>query len=98
MRSDWFPRRDSRSWCTIAEHEGSTTLPEALPQRLPTNYPHDWHLDCGAPLVRTKAFELGLALLPGSCSTERNRFTQSIRTRRACLSASDACRDRQHAI
>jgi hypothetical protein len=50
MRSDWFPRRDSRSWCTIAEHEGSTTLPEALPQRLPNNYPHDWHLDYGVPI------------------------------------------------
>jgi hypothetical protein len=50
MRSDWFPRRDLRSWRTIAEHEGSTTLPEALPRASPDQYPHDWHLDYGAPI------------------------------------------------
>ena len=34
---------------TVAEHERSTTLPEVLPTRLPTNYPHDWHLEPRCP-------------------------------------------------
>jgi hypothetical protein len=38
-----------------AEHEGSTTLPEALPRASPDPLPpttgtHDWHLDNGAPI------------------------------------------------
>jgi hypothetical protein len=59
MRSDWFPRRDSRSWCTIAEHEGSTTLPGALPPASPDQLPPrlagldlDW--TAVPPLVRTE--------------------------------------------
>jgi len=64
MRSDWFPRRDLRSWRTIAEHEGSTTLPEALPRASPDQYPTTGTWTTVPPLVRTEAFELGWALLP----------------------------------
>jgi len=35
---------------TLAEHEGNATLPEILPARLPTNYPHDWQLEKGATI------------------------------------------------
>jgi hypothetical protein len=33
----------------IAEHEGSTTLPEALPRASPDQLPHDWHLELRCP-------------------------------------------------
>jgi hypothetical protein len=39
MRSDWLPRRDLRSWCTIAVHQGSTTPREALPHASPDQLP-----------------------------------------------------------
>jgi len=32
-----------------AEHEGSTTLPEALPHASPDQLPHDWHLELRCP-------------------------------------------------
>jgi hypothetical protein len=33
----------------IAEHEGSTTLPEVLPHASPDQLPHDWHLEQRCP-------------------------------------------------
>jgi hypothetical protein len=57
----WCSSRMRRT-CRIAEHEGSTTLPEVLPHASPDQLPHDWHLELRCPLlVRPGAFELGMA-------------------------------------
>jgi hypothetical protein len=34
---------------STAKHEGSTTLPEALPRASPDQLPHDWHLELRCP-------------------------------------------------
>jgi hypothetical protein len=58
----WFSPRGAGGCARSVEHEGSTTLPEALPHASPDQLPP--RLAPGTtvpPLVRTEAFELGLA-------------------------------------
>jgi hypothetical protein len=62
MRSDWFPRRDLRSWRTIAEHQGSTTLPGASPCVSRPITPTTGTWTTVPPLVRTEALEIGIGL------------------------------------
>ena len=46
-----FRRHCPRNLCPAspAEHEGSTTLPEALPRASPDQLPRDWHLGLRCP-------------------------------------------------
>jgi hypothetical protein len=47
----WLSARGAQAVRTLAEHEGSATLPEVLPHASPDQLPpHDWHLDYGAPI------------------------------------------------
>jgi hypothetical protein len=34
--------------------QGAQLSLKCSPTRLPTNYPHDWHLDYGAPIVQNE--------------------------------------------
>jgi hypothetical protein len=45
----WSSLRKTRNTGKRAEHEGSTTLPEALPHASPDQLPHDWHLELRCP-------------------------------------------------